>query len=202
MNHIRSRWVNNAGIIGELSPSDYGVFINVSDLAHVSRFWESLVTHAIAVDKASSNLAAAATEPYSEDPEHSAWLENQRAIAAHAHFYLTRAALLSLLDGFVEFMLLEVYKLLFGLYPPKKRPEFEKDLVKPLQSKLGDLKLPDLYVDTMKKSRDTIRNALQHGRWMGLNESSHSVDIHDAFLGIASFAYEIEMALRNAGKTD
>ena len=202
MNHIRPRWIDDADFNGELSPSDYGVFIDIPDLAHVARFWDALVTQALAVDEASAKLAMPAKVSHTGDPEHAAWIQERLATATDAHFYLTRASLLSLMAGFVEFSLLEAYKTVFGSYPSMEKPKIGNDVIKPLKSKIGDLKLPDLYVDTVIISRDTIRNALQHGRCMGLREASDRVDIHDAFLGVVSFAYEIETALRNAGKIE
>lgn len=199
MRHIRPRWIETEGITGEFLPSDYGVFLNIEELAHVSRFWDALVNHALAVDEASSRLAQRTTPTDPKDAENDAWAQEQQEKAADSHFYLTRASILSLIAGFVEFCLLEAYELVFESYPTKDRPDIMRDVIHPLESKIGTIKLPDLYKTTVLESRDSIRNALQHGRWMGLKDASEKIDIHDAFLGVVSYTYELETSLRNAG---
>jgi len=158
--HIRPRWVDEGGITGEFSVSDYGVFLNIAELAHVSNFWNALVTHALTVDEASSKHAEAPTVSHTGDPEYMACLEEQQGIAKDAHFYLTRASLLSLIAGFVEFCLIEAYQLVFGSYPAKERPDIVKDVIQPMESTIGELKLPDLYVNAvlLEKSNEWIDN--------------------------------------------
>lgn len=200
MRHIQSRWINEGGITGDFLPSDYGVFLNVPELAHVSSFWEALVTHAQTVDNGAASLAMQLGKSNTGDPEYSAWIEEQEENASKAHFYLTRASLLSLIAGFVEFSLLESYLLVFGTYPLKDKPSIKEKVIKPIEKQIGSIHVPELYKRIMVDSRDTIRNALQHGRWMQLKEESDKIDIHDAFLGVVAYAYELESALRDAGK--
>lgn len=199
MRHIRPQWINQGGLVGELMPTDYTVFSNTPELAHVRAFWQALVSHAMMIDEASAQLAESHAPADAEEPEYAAWISEQRDIAADAHFYLTRASLLSLLSGFVEFCLLEVYQLVFHSYPSNARPDLLKDVLRPLENEIGRIELPEVYKTNVLDSREAVRNALQHGRWMGLKEQSDKIDVHSAFLGVVSYMSLIEQALRRAG---
>lgn len=198
MRHIRPQSINKGGLVGEFMPTDYVVFANTPELAHVRAFWQALVSHALTIDEASARIAELNNPRDTEDPEYAAWLDDQEHAAMDAHFYLTRASILSLLSGFVEFCLLEIYQIVFHSYPTRSRPDFLRDVLRPLENEIGQLEPPDAYKKTILDSREAIRNALQHGRWMGLKEQSDGIDVHNAFLGVVSYTSLIEEALRKS----
>lgn len=200
LHHIRTRSIIDGTLIGEISVTDYVVFYNISELSHVSRFWDSLVIHALSVDQVSARLATKPVKANASDPENFAWLQDEKRNAVDAHNYLTRASILSLLASFAEFCLLESYKIVFCRYPDNPKPRIDKDLKIPLEKEIGPIEFPEIYKQTVVDSRDSIRNALQHGRWMNLKDESEKIDLHEAFIGIVSYTTSIEEALRKSGK--
>jgi hypothetical protein len=201
MRHIRPQWTDKGGLIGEFMLTDFIVFANTPEMTHVRVFWRALVSHALTIDEASARLAESHAVVDVEDPEDTEFINEQHDIVWSAHFYLTRASILSLLSGFVEFCLLEVYQLVFHSYPNRSRPDLLRDIIRPLEAEIGQIEPPEVYKAYVLDSRETIRNALQHGRWMGLKEQSDKIDVNNAFLGVVSYMSLIEEALLKARNT-
>lgn len=200
MKHIPSKSLDSAGVRGEISIDDYGIFTDGGSLKRVAQFWEATVSQALLLAEA-NECRLAALEPAKDgkklDTESEVYREGLLETHVLANEYLVPATIFALLLGFYEYALIEVYKLVLPQKPLPKRPQLVGDIIKPLEDE-GIVKgLPNDYETYVQDHRDIVRNAFAHGRWEDLKSAAQGLKFHEAFGSVASYFLQVEENLKN-----
>ena len=193
MNDLHPRFSNVSGSHGEYSIDNYGVFLRIKGLKHVSDLWEATVAQCMILDGSHSHELDRLTETHPPDNlELASLLDQQRCVLNVADDFLVKANIFSLVSAFVEFGMLEVYKLVFEVSPDVDHPDLVNHILKPLidEGVVGDP--PEKYITRVLEHRTSIRAAFTDGCWSELNEVTKDVDLYDAFVGTIAYFSETE----------
>jgi hypothetical protein len=200
MSHLKHKPSRSTDLIGDFSVDDYGVFLRGGQLSHLSAYWDAVVAQSILLDESiGRSIAAHSVSSQVQDADSFVVSANRIKTLELAEACLVKASIFCLLCAYLEFAILEIYRLVFGGSPVIDRPRLEPDLIAPLKARLIIVELPEAYKTHVVNHRDVIRNAFVHGRWGQLNDPLTRLDLHDAFIGVAACLAEVEKHLVERG---
>jgi len=201
--HIKPKWIQDPEVVGEFDITDYSLgFDEHGRLRHLNVHWDAIVhfckTLDGAQDQAKQALARALSNASPEDPEGSVILEGELACATIADETLTKATIFIVLCSFKEFALKELYCQLKAAEPLPPKGVFNH--IKEIFTEMG------LWPEDNKSSGrlsenayECVRNNFAHGDWAALKKALPNLDLHDEFLEVIGFLYQIRERMESKG---
>jgi hypothetical protein len=201
--HIKPKWIQATDMVGEFDITDYRLgFDEHGPLRHLNVHWDAIVhfckTLDGAQDQAKQALARALSNASPEDPEGSFILEGELECATIADETLTKATIFIVLCSFKEFALKEVYRQLKDAQPLPPKGVFSH--IKKTSTEMGfwpkDNKSSGQLLENVY---ECVRNNFAHGDWAALRKALPNLELHDEFLEVNGFLYEIRECMRSKG---
>ena len=201
--HIKAKWIQTIDMVGEFDITDYALgFDEHGPLRHLNVHWDAIVyfctTMDAAQDQAKQTIARSLSNASRADPEGRFILQNELESATLADETLTKATIFIVLCSFKEFALKELYGRLKDAQPLPLKGAFKH--IKNAFTKMGFW--PENNTSNARLSENAyecVRNNFAHGDWAALKNALPNLEIHDEFLDVVGFLYQIGERMRSEG---
>jgi hypothetical protein len=200
---IKPKLSQRPDITGEFDITDYALgFDEHGPLRHLNIHWNAIVhfckTLDAAQDQAKQAIARAASNASPEDPEECFILEGELECATIAGETLTKATIFIVLCSFKEFALKELYGQLKDAQPLPRKGVFNH--IKKIFTKMEFWPEDDNSSGRLtERAYECVRNNFAHGDWAALKKALPNLELHDEFLEVIGFLYEIREGMRSKG---